>query len=267
VAVLGASYGTGVVLHVQGRPRAALEELERGVALADRLFPLGGPQLSTIFQHDPRVSCRSCNTLTHWLLGDRQAATRRRQELLALTGSGSRPSDQTFALYVEAVLTALEGDAEGAERSSVRGAEVAARYGLRYWQAMLEVCQGWAVTHLGDAESGIVRLTSAIERLRSSRTLLRLPLHLGFMAEAQHLAGLDEDARATLEELLTEVRRRGEHVYLDARLPAGRLCAELLGSGGPPEVVPDAHRVPVQRHERGVGAGRGAPLSSRRCGR
>lgn len=230
VAVLGAAYGQGIVLHVRGELPAALAELERGVSAADRFCSGQGNTLAKAFQHDPRVSCRSYDAFTHWLLGDQRAAMERREELIALAGRDARPSDRSFALYVDAVLAGLEGDVERVERVGTLGVEVAAEAGLRYWKAMLEICLGWADAHRGDGGAGVARIQAALAVLRTSRTLLRLPLHLGLLAEAQHHAGQLADAQVTLRSLNAEVEQRSEYVYLNPRLPAARLSAELLGT-------------------------------------
>ncbi|MBB4927321.1 BTAD domain-containing putative transcriptional regulator [Kitasatospora kifunensis] len=229
IAVLGAAYGQGIVLHVRGQLPAALVELERGVSAADRFCSGQGSTLAKAFQHDPRVSCRSYNAFTHWLLGDQETAMERREELLALAGRDSRPSDRAFALYVDAILAGLEGDVDRAQWAGALGVEVAAEAGLRYWRAMLDVCLGWASAYTGDGTAGIARIRAALAELRTTRTLFRLPLHLGFLAQAQQHAGQLADAQVTLRSLIAEVEQRNEHVYLNPRLPAARLCAELLG--------------------------------------
>ncbi|WP_406276990.1 AAA family ATPase [Streptomyces sp. NBC_00191] len=230
VAFLGSHYGRGIVLHTRGQLPQALVELEKAVTLADHFTDREGSRLARVFQHDPRVSCRSYDAFTHWLMGSVEQATQRRAELLALTDHDSRPSDRAFALYVDAVLAALEGDVATAERSSTLGVEVAGRYGLRYWRAMLEVCQGWSAAHSGHEERGITQIRSALTELRVSRTRIRLPLHLGFLAEAQHHAGRKDDARTTLRELLASVECRNEYVYLHERFPVTALRRKLLGT-------------------------------------
>ncbi len=162
MAYLGARYGRGIVLHVRGELAEALAELEDAVARADALGQEGARRAARYFQHDPRISCRSYDAFTHWLLGDRDAAAARRAELLALTRHDSRPGDRAFALYVDAVLAGLEGDVAGAHRSGESGREVADRYGLRYWRSMLTVCAGWAAVHGGAQDAGIGLLRTAL---------------------------------------------------------------------------------------------------------
>ncbi|MDF2255071.1 BTAD domain-containing putative transcriptional regulator [Streptantibioticus ferralitis] len=237
VALLGAAYGGGIVLHIRGRLPEALTELERGVEMADR-FARQGHLLARTFQHDPRVSCRSYDAFTHWLLGDRDTAAARRRELLHLTEYESRPSDRAFALYVDAVLAAWEGDVGTARSSSAEGARVAGEHGLLYWKAMLRLPEGWALAHSGHEDDGIAQLQASMAELRLSRTNLRLPLHLGLLGQAQHHAGRAKEAQDTLRRMLAVIEHRREHVYLHTALPASRLLHELLGHGSVETVPP-----------------------------
>ncbi|WP_235488961.1 BTAD domain-containing putative transcriptional regulator [Streptomyces roseoverticillatus] len=229
VAVLGAAYGEGIVLHVRGRLSQALAELEYGVDMADR-YAGEGHSLARTFQHDPRVSCRSYNTFTHWLLGNRRTARARRHQLLHLTEYDSRPSDRSFALYVDAVVSAWEGDAQRARSSGAEGVRVAGEHGLLYWKGMLGVLEGWGLTHSGRAEDGLALMQASLAELRRSSTRLRHPLHLGLLGQAQYHAGRPEEAKTTFRTLLSAVEQRGEHVYLHEALPATRLLHDLLGT-------------------------------------
>ncbi|MGW3151577.1 BTAD domain-containing putative transcriptional regulator [Streptomyces sp. NPDC001177] len=228
VAALGAAYGEGIVLHVRGMLPQALADLERGVGMADR-FADEGHELARTFQHDPRVSCRSYDTFTHWLLGHRQTAGARRRELLSLTAYESRPSDRSFALYVDGVVAAWEGDTRTALASSDEGARVAGEHGLLYWKAMLGVVKGWGLAHAGDHDAGLTLMHTSLAELGQSRTYLRHPLHLGLLGQAQHHGGRIEEARTTFRKLLAAVEQRRERVYLHPALPATPLLHELLG--------------------------------------
>ncbi|GHC43780.1 BTAD domain-containing putative transcriptional regulator [Streptomyces cinnamoneus] len=229
VAVLGAAYGEGIVLHVRGRLPQALAQLEHGVAMADR-FAGEGHSLARTFQHDPRVSCRSYDAFTHWLLGDQQTAGKRRQELLHLTAFESRPSDRSFALYVDAVLAAWEGDAATARAAGAEGARLAGEHGLRYWKAMLGLLEGWGLAFSGREDDGLSLMQASLGELGDCKTYLRHPLHLGLLGQAQHHAGRVEDARATFRTLLAAVEQRRERVYLHEALPTAPLLHDLLGS-------------------------------------
>lgn len=236
VALLGAAYGEGIVLHVRGRLPEALAELEHATGMADR-FAREGHELARTFQHDPRVSCRSYDAFTHWLLGDRETAGQRRAELLRLTGYESRPSDRSFALYVDAVLAAWEGDTEAVLAATDEGTGVAADHGLLYWKAMMSVPRGWALTHSGREAEGMALMHASLDELRLSRSHLRLPLHLGLLGQAQHRAGRREEAKDTFRKLLAVVGHRREHVYLAPALPATRLLHDLLGRSAAESVL------------------------------
>ncbi|KOU53769.1 transcriptional regulator [Streptomyces sp. WM6378] len=236
VAQLGAAYGEGIVLHIRGRLPEALTALDGAVETADR-FAREGHSLARTFQHDPRVSCRSYDAFTHWLLGDRATATERRRQLLRLTAYESRPSDRAFALYVDAVLAAWEDDVDTALHSGAEGSRLAGEHGLLYWKAMLNLPEGWGLTHSGREAEGITLMQSALAELRPSRTHLRLPLHLGLLGQAQHHAGRQEDARNTLHKMLAVVEHRREHTYLHPALPPTRLLHTLLGRGAAERVL------------------------------
>ncbi|WP_189861883.1 BTAD domain-containing putative transcriptional regulator [Streptomyces poonensis] len=230
VASLGAAYGEGIVLHVRGMLPQALAELERGVGMADRLAD-EGHALARTFQHDPRVSCRSYDTFTHWLLGNRQTAGARRRELLSITEYGSRPSDRSFALYVDGVVAAWEGDTRTALASGDEGVRVAGEHGLLYWKAMLGVVKGWGLAHAGDHDEGLALMHTSLAELVRSGTYLRHPLHLGLLGQAQVHSGRTEEARSTFRTMLAVVGQRRERVYLHPALPATPLLHELLGQG------------------------------------
>ncbi|WP_406840671.1 BTAD domain-containing putative transcriptional regulator [Streptomyces sp. AHU1] len=230
VAALGAAYGEGIVLHVRGMLPQALVELERGVDTADRVAD-EVRVLARTFQHDPRVSCRSYDTFTHWLLGNRGTADARRRELLSITEYESRPSDRSFALYVDGVVAAWEGDVHTALASSDEGVRVAGEYGLLYWKAMLGVVKGWGLAQAGDPDDGLSLMHISLAELGRSGAYLRHPLHLGLLGQAQLGSGRAEAARTTFRTMLAAVGQRRERVYLHPALPATPLLHELLGPG------------------------------------
>ncbi|GGZ39658.1 BTAD domain-containing putative transcriptional regulator [Streptomyces poonensis] len=239
VAVLGAAYGEGTVLHVRGMLPQALAELGRGVAVADRLADEGQAPTPTAFQHDPRVSIRSYDALTHWLAGNRRAADARRRELLGLTEFGHRPSDRALALYVDGLVAAWEGDTRTALASGDEGLRITGEHGLHYWRAMLGIVRGWGLVHAGDHDDGLALMRTSLAGLRQSGTSLRRPVHLGLLGQAQHHSGRTREARATFRSMLAAVEQHQERAYLGPELPATRLLEELLGQGdgdrpGPP---------------------------------
>lgn len=232
LAVLGAAYGEGIVLHIRGQLPQALAELERGIEAADR-YGREGRTWRRALQVRAPINLHSYQAFTRWLLGDRAGAAEIRLQLLRLTEcDDTGPAERAFALYVDAVVAAWEGDADTAHASGVRGARLAAEHGLLYWRAMLGLPQGWALAHSGHEDEGIALMRASLADLDRSRTRIRLPLHLGLLGQAQHHAGRREDAEATLRRMATTIERRQEHVYLHTALPTTRLLHELLGHHG-----------------------------------
>lgn len=81
-------------------------------------------------------------------------------------------------------------------------------------------------------------MKNALAELRRSRTNIRLPLHLGLLAQAQHHAGQREDAVDTLRTMVAVVEHRREYAYLNSALPATHLLHELLGPESTETVLP-----------------------------
>lgn len=77
-ARLGAAYGEGMTLFVHGHLPDALEELERGAELAERLA-CEGRLPDAIYRSDPRVYFRCYCVFARWLLNDRAAAAEQRR--------------------------------------------------------------------------------------------------------------------------------------------------------------------------------------------
>ncbi|MFJ4742452.1 BTAD domain-containing putative transcriptional regulator [Streptomyces sp. NPDC088775] len=235
-ARLGAAYGEGMALLARGDLPDALKELEHGAELAERLAREGRLPDGT-YRSDPRVYFRCHCVFAHWLLNDRAAAAEQRRRLLRLTRHEGRPWDRIQALYVDAVVAAWEGDVETARASGTEGVGLAVEHGLSYWKAMVHLPLGWALTYTGRRE-GIPAMKNALAELRRSRTNIRLPLHLGLLAQAQHHAGQREDAVDTLRTMVAVVEHRREYAYLNSALPATHLLHELLGPESTETVLP-----------------------------
>jgi hypothetical protein len=138
------------------------------------------------------------------------------------TGRDGTPVDQASAHYFHALVAALGEDPHRAATSSGRGLDIARAHGLSYWTAMLQVCQSWAQQQTGEP-GALSCLESAVAELRERPLLIRLPLHLGLLAQAQHSSGAIEDARKTLRSSAAEIESRGEFAYVSRNLPFTRL--------------------------------------------
>lgn len=196
----------------------ALTEAER---TAEELSPERRIAMTHQTQHDPRFLAMNHRVLTLWLLGATDEALALCDALLVATGRDGTPVDQASAHYFHALVAALGEDPHRAATSSGRGLDIARAHGLTYWTAMLQVCQSWAQQQTGKP-GALSRLESAVDELRERRLLIRLPLHLGLLAQAQHSSGAIEDARKTLRSSAAEIESRGEFAYVSRNLPITR---------------------------------------------
>ncbi|MFH9266922.1 BTAD domain-containing putative transcriptional regulator [Streptomyces sp. NPDC017546] len=226
-ARLGAVYGEGMALFIRDRLPDALRFFEHGVELSERL-EREGRLPDGMYRSDPRVYFRTHDVFARWLTGERPAAAEQCRRLLRLTQWGDRPWDRVQALYVNAMVAAWEGDPDAAGEFGAQGVELSVEHGLSSWAALLHVPLGWALTYAGQRE-GIAQMMNALTEMRLARTRIHLPLHLGLLAQAQHLAEQREGAMDTLRTLLAVVEHHREYVYLNSALPSTLLLDELLG--------------------------------------
>ncbi len=226
-AALGAVYGEGMTMFIRDRLPDALRSFEHGVELSERLARKGRLP-DGMYRSDPRVYFRAHDVFARWLMSERSAAAEQGRRLLRLTQWGDKPWDRVHALYVNAIMAAWEGDPDAAGNFGAQGVELSVKHGLSSWSAMLNVPLGWALTYAGQRE-GIPIMMNALTEMRLSRTRIHLPLHLGLLAQAQHLAEQREGAVDTLRTLLAVVEHHREYVYLNSALPSTLLLDELLG--------------------------------------
>lgn len=238
----GQLHVTGTLHGIRGELGTAVGALEGAVDLADSAAGRpGSPELSPL-RYDPRVAYRCSAALTHWLLDDRAAAERRRDEALRLTDGTGRPADRAIALYAEALLAALDGDTDRARRAGSVGRALCEHHGLRHHLDLLTVCHAWAEVHRGHP-AALEEFTGALHRLRASRTLLTLPLHLGMYAQALRRAGRTAEARAALAEMTARITAHGANVPTHRRLRFTSLAAtpavaDAPVATGPPPAPP-----------------------------
>ncbi|MBZ3916046.1 AfsR/SARP family transcriptional regulator [Streptomyces acidiscabies] len=210
------------LLRLPSETADALTALTEAEHTADGLSPEQRGGMTRRSQHDPRYLAMNHRVLTLWLLGATDDARALCDELLAATGRDGTPVDRASAYYFDSLVAALGEDAHRAAASSGRGLDIAGAHGLSHWTAMLQVCQGWARQQTGEP-GALAGLESAVAELRERRLLIRLPLHLGLLAQAQHSSGAVEDARRTLRSSAAEVESRGEFAYAGSGLPFTRL--------------------------------------------
>lgn len=210
------------LLQLPSETADALTALTDAERTAERMPAALRDALTHKYHHDPRFLVTNHRVLTLWLLGTTTEALALSDELLLATSRDGTPVDRASAHYFHALVAALSEDAHTAADSSERGLDIARAHGLTHWDAMLRVCHGWARQQTG-APDALVTLESTVGELRERRLVIRMPLHLGLLAHAQHSSGAIEAARETLRSSAAEIRSRGEQAYVSRRLPFNRL--------------------------------------------
>jgi hypothetical protein len=226
VAMVGAACGEGLVTHARGRPDEARVLLDSAVRLADSHVDAYGYRPAPYILRDPRVLVRLHSALAHWMSGDGAAVSARRAEALAATHGRGGPPDRATALYLDALVAALDDDQETAVRSGGEGLELAERHGMDHWAHGLRVCWGWGRVRQGGTEEILAQLRETVHSPTVSH-LSHFPLHLGLLADAQHRAGDRDGASVTLATMRDTVGRQGSAVFLSPRLPFNALVARL----------------------------------------
>ncbi|MFF4900653.1 BTAD domain-containing putative transcriptional regulator [Streptomyces sp. NPDC001068] len=209
------------LLQLPSEAADALTALTEAELTAEELSPERRIAMTHQSQHDPRFLAMNHRVLTLWLLGATDEALALCDTLLVATGRNGTPVDRASAHYFHALVAALGKDPHRAAVSSGRGLQIARAHGLSHWTAMLQVCQSWAQQQTGEP-GALGCLESAVDELRERRLLIRLPLHLGLLAQAQQSSGAIEDARRTLRSSAAEIESRGEFAYVSRDLPIAR---------------------------------------------
>ncbi|WP_189061714.1 BTAD domain-containing putative transcriptional regulator [Longimycelium tulufanense] len=227
-ALLGASYGQGVLACLRGELDVAVGELSWAVGLADRLY--GGRSQSENVSRwsDWRISCRAFEALCRWLLGEHDAASRLRIEIVAMPPVDAfSPAARLGALYFDAMLASFDGDVGQALVSGTNGLARAAEQELWCWHSMIRGPYGWALARTGEVAVGLSHLRGSIEDLQKQQTIAYLPLHLLYLADIQEWLGDERAARASAVQALTMVDYHGLNIYLHPRHPFRTLWERL----------------------------------------
>jgi adenylate cyclase len=84
---------------------------------------------------------------------------------------------------------------------------------LGFWEPMVTVFRGWALSELGQHAEGLAQIRPAVERyLAAGNGILQVWMH-AILAEVQWKAGECTDAFTTLASAMTLARRNGEGLF------------------------------------------------------
>ena len=239
-SLVSALVGMWGSLFVQGRigdSRAAAEramalvepDSERGgaarFALAGALLTAGEPSASLPYFElaaestdepslhigtRPDVHAKAWVAHARWLLGDQNGALASARQAIERARAVARPYPLAVAFAYVAVTHQLRADTADLPGAVDELEELCRRYEFGYYREWGLVLRGWC---LGGA-SGLALARRGVQNLRSQGSFARMPYWLTLLADLQARAGLNDDARSTLDAALVGARAQGDLWWL-----------------------------------------------------
>ena len=139
--------------------------------------------------------------------------------------------------------------------------ELSTRHNFVHWLALGAIYRGWAFSLSGDTAEGIAWIEQGIRDLRTTGSVLNLPVHLARKAEALHLADRTSQALEAINEA-EALAERFEQRYFCAELH--RLRGVFLAALGADEMQIEAslcEAIRIAREQKSVSLAKRAEAS------
>ena len=191
----------GQALLAQGEAAAAKDELERSLALYAR----DRDEATThMYGQNTEVHTKSLLSLTHWCLGDVDAAVRTGVDALR-TGDALRHPHSTGIpmIYVGGWMFGLAGAIEPMAAEAKNLLALAEQHRLNGYRAHAAAFLGWALCSAGQMKEGMPLIARAIAGFDSVEFRLAQAGHVANLADAQCRAGQVGEALANAERAMT----------------------------------------------------------------
>ncbi len=215
----------GQALLIEGEAAAAKTALERSLALyvAER-----DATTTHLYGQNTEVHTKSLLSITHWCLGDVDAALEVGLDALR-TGDAIRHPHSTAIpmVYVGGWVFGLCGAAEQmltVGRSLLALAEQHRLYGFRAHAAAII---GWALCQRGDLEEGIAMIAKAVAAFDSVQFRMSEAGHVANLADAQRRVGRVAEAAITCERALQLMPEGTQFLESELRRVQALVAAEL----------------------------------------
>jgi tetratricopeptide (TPR) repeat protein len=201
----------GQVRMLQGRPRAAREWLERGLAAMASSEPETTAHSPVA---DPHVTLLGLLALQLLHLGFVDTARQRMAQAQERARESGQPLAQMVAIWCDALLEIRLGDSDRVEALAVRMETLVEKYSLRLGRTACGWLRGWVLARTGQPSEGFGLIRNAYEENVRLGTLSGGSEVVGYGAEALLLAGDLEAAQAQLAEAFHVAQALGERIYL-----------------------------------------------------
>jgi predicted ATPase len=189
-------------------------ELTKAMEHADKVLDLYDDEkhhhLADILCRDPKTSAGIFGSISTWILGYPDRASRRNDEKDAHARRRGHPFDLGFALSVGA----HEFDHRCRPDDLRKRAEECERLGREnslpvLWAMMASFSYGQALIREGKVAEGVIPLKAGIAFWEASGGKVRLPTLKAFLAEGMALTGDLKNALQLLDEAITQIERPG----------------------------------------------------------
>jgi class 3 adenylate cyclase/predicted ATPase len=237
VSLVWAHFAQGATRQVRCELHSARDHLSRAHSLLDQA-PAGAL--------DPGVPLLVFEGMVCNYLGFADAARAFVTEAVSRARRLGRAYELCFALGFGGIGHILVGDADRVAEHAEALGPLAAEHGFPMFQATAMVLRGWVLAQRGEPEEGAVLLREGLALNLATGARSNRASSLGWLAEAQLIAGTLAEAEATLDEALASVPEN-----LSAQGDLLRLRADLLArQGGGQAAVEAAYREAMETARR-----------------
>ncbi len=210
ILLLSACTVQGEVNMLQGRPRAAREWSERGLAGLASLDP--APREG--FVADPQVTLLGLLGIQLLHLGLLGQARDRLQQAHARSQRVRQPMARLVASWFDALSEVRLGNAERVAALADEMRTLVEEFALAQGRTACRWFRGWADARMGQPREGYRQIREAYEENIQLGMLAGATENMGYAAEALLLAGDWRAARQQLEQAFEFATAHGERVYL-----------------------------------------------------
>lgn len=174
-------------------------------------------------EEDPGVTCGVFDALSLWLLGFPNRSIERLHSVLALAHELGNPHSTGLTMVFACFTLQLRGEPQATQALADDLVQLAAEHGLRHWQGLGKLLQGWAQVQQG--ETGIDLARRGLRTWRETGARLLVPFCLGILAQTSRTQGDTSAALGCVVEAKRLIEQTQER-WFEAELY--RLEGELL---------------------------------------
>jgi tetratricopeptide (TPR) repeat protein len=225
----------------RGDHRECIEHSEATLALLDiereRV-------IARMFSLSSCVAAAGYPIFSWWNLGYPERSVQADERGVALALEIGNPNSLAFALTSRTCSSYLQGDPSRIIKACDEALRVAHEERLGFWEPMISVFRGHALSELGEPAEGSALIRSAIEQYHAAGSRAEQIMFFAILAGAEWKAGEWDDAFGTLATAIAVAKQDGEGLFEPElyRLKGEFLLAQAIGAAGPSTAEPSDDR-------------------------